>query len=261
MRSVSEPVAESPSILLKAFDLLGSFNHQQRVLTFGELVRESGLPKSTAHRVIAKLLELGAIERHGDGYRVGMRLFAVASASPASALRDVALPHLEALHSHTRQTVHLAVLRGGDAVYLEKLRHLAAIPSPSLVGGSIPAHCTAVGKVLLAARDDDDLEQRLAAGLVRRTPRSVVDAAQLRAELLHVRTEGFAMEHGEAAAGLACLAMPIWFGDRVLAAISVAFPAQAGSARFLRNPLRETAADISRAIRAHDRPDWLPPST
>lgn len=142
----------APSILWKAFDVLGAFRADRRVLTFAEVSRASGLPKSTTHRVLAMLLEMGAVERQGHGYRIGLRIFAMGSCSAEVALRDLALPVLQEIHRLTRQTVHLAVLRGGDVVYIEKLRTRVALPTPAVVGERLPAHCTAIGKSLLPTR-------------------------------------------------------------------------------------------------------------
>jgi DNA-binding IclR family transcriptional regulator len=254
---VLEP-PESPSILLKAYELLTAFSHRRRVMTLSDLARASGLPKSTVHRILARLLEIGAVERHGDAYRIGMSLFAVASCSPASALRDVAAPHLEDLHSRTRQTIHLGVLRGSDVFYLEKLRHLGSIRTPTFVGGRLPAHCTAIGKALLAAEDQNDLAELLTGPLTARTARSITDPQRLRAEFKEIRVAGLATDDEEAAPGLACVAVPIPLGDRAIGGISVSFPAAAGAGQVLRNALRETAARISRSLDAHDA--WIPPA-
>ena len=249
--------AESSSILLKASDVLNAFSHRRRVQTLSELARASGLPKSTVHRVIAKLVEIGLVERYNDCYRIGLPVLALASCSPASAMRDKALPHLEELHVRTGQTVHLAVLRGDDVVYLEKLSHDTAAPSPSSVGGRIPAHCTAVGKAMLATRTETELRQLLTGPLRARTPLTITDPGRLRMQLARIRAAGVATETGEAAVGLACVGVPIRHGQQTIGGVSVAFPASAGSTQLIENLLRESAVRISRVL---TRMDWVPPS-
>ncbi|WP_217576678.1 IclR family transcriptional regulator [Streptomyces sp. GbtcB7] len=248
---------ETSSILWTARHILGAFSHHRRLMTLSEISRASGVPKSTVHRVIARLMEIEAVERHGDGYRIGMSLFALGSYTPESALRDIAMPHLEELHTRSRQTVHLAVLRGTEVVYLEKLRHPASTPSPSLVGGRNPAHCTAVGKVLLAAQDEEESDRRLRAKLETRTARTITDPLRLRSQLTGIRAAGIGVERGEAAAGLACAAVPVSAGGQTVAAVSVAFPASAGSGEVFHSLLRETAARVSRSLSAQCTGEWF----
>lgn len=220
----------APSVLKKAFDVLGSFSPDRRVLSFSQISRESGLPKSTTHRVLAMLLEMGAVEQYEDGYRIGLRMFAVGACSAEVALRNLALPAMEALHRLTRQTLHLAVLRGPDIVYIEKLRTQLAVPTPAVVGASLPAHLTAVGKALLAE------------------DKSAPRPAALTRELALTRARGFATDREESVKGLACIAVPIMAGGSAVAAISVAFPAGAGTGEVLLNSLRETATRIGRSV-------------
>lgn len=239
--------AVAPSILWKAFDVLGAFSHRHRVLTLAQIARHTGLPKSTVHRVLAMLADTGAVEPTEAGYRVGLRMFALGALPPEAALREAALVHLEQLHRYTSQTLHLAVLRGGDVVYLEKLPSRNGVPSPALVGDRLPAYCTAVGKVLLAHSGDADAAAALTGPWRRRTARSLASAEQLRRQLQSIRADGLAVDREEAAEGLACVAVPILVHDRAVAAISVAFPASAGSGQVLVSPLRQTAAAIARS--------------
>ncbi len=144
----------NPSVLWKAFDVMNAFSHQNRVLTLSEIARLSGLPKSTTYRILMMLLEAKALERVDNGYTIGIRMFSVGSLSVDARRRELAMPHLERLRRVTRQTVHLAILRDTDVVYLEKLPSLASPGTPAFVGGRLPAHRTGVGKALLAFSDD-----------------------------------------------------------------------------------------------------------
>jgi DNA-binding IclR family transcriptional regulator len=241
------PSGAAPSVLWKAFDVLGAFSHRHRVLTLAQIVRYTGLPKSTVHRVLAMLLDTGAVEQAGGGYRIGLRLFSLGALPLEAALREAALVHLEELHRYTGQTLHLAVLRGADVVYLEKLPGRKGVPTPALIGDRLPAHCTAVGKALLAFSGDAAAGEVLAGPLRRRTARSLASAEQVRGQLDGVRASGVAIDREESADGLACVAVPVLVGDHAVAAVSVAFPASAGNGQVLVNPLRQTAAAISRS--------------
>lgn len=243
---------EVASILSKATDVLNAFTRASRSMTLSELARASGLAKSTVHRVAARLVEIGALDKRGDYYSIGMGMFSLGALSAEMTLREIAMPHLEALHMRTGQTVHLAVLRGASVIYLEKLQAPGAHRSPSTIGGDMPAHATAVGKVLLAA-DIDKISPVLQHGdLVAVTSRTIIDPVRLHSELRAVRAHGFAVEREEAAVGLACVAAPIRVHNSTVAALSVAFPALSDDSR-VRDPLRATATNISRSLTSHCR--------
>jgi DNA-binding IclR family transcriptional regulator len=240
MLGVESRTTTSPSVLSKAFVVLDTFNHTRRVLTLSDIARRSGLPKSTVHRVLAMLLDVGAVERAGQGYRVGLRMFSLVSCSTEAQLRDVALPHLERLRRITRQTVHLGVLEGAEVVYLEKLVSHRSPPTPAMVGGRLRAASTGVGKALLAFSRGGVGSQNESSPLG--------ESPDFDACLRDVRVRGVAADREEVARGLACAAVPIIVGNQVVAAVSVGFEASAGSGELFTNPLRETAAAVSRAL-------------
>ena len=85
---------EPPSILSKAFDLLRAFDQTARVMTLSELARAANLPKSTVHRLLARLIDLDVIEHHAQGYRLSLSLIQLGATTPAAGLRELAAPHL-----------------------------------------------------------------------------------------------------------------------------------------------------------------------
>lgn len=238
-----------PSILSKAFDLLNAFNAQERVMTLNQLTLASGLPKSTVHRLLARLIELGAIEPHRSGYKVGLAMFRLGSMPPAVEMRDRALPHLAALQRFTGQTVHFAVLRGADVVYLAKLPTGSSPSALSQVGARLPAHCTSVGKALLAHEPAPDLDARLPETLPRLTPNSLGTLAELRTELGQVREMGLAFECEESQLGLACVGAPIIVNEYAVAALSVSYRCESPLPRGMYSMIRETATAIGLAVR------------
>lgn len=239
--------ATASSVLWKAFNVLDSFSHGHRVMTLSEIARQSGLPKSTTHRILMMLIEVQAVERVEHGYKIGLRMFTRGALCADASLRDVALPHLERLRRLTRQTVHLAVLQDADVVYLEKLPSLVSPRTPALVGGRLKAHLTGVGKVLLAF---SDLPVPANIPLTSQTPSAFGAPKPLRHYLETVQRTGIAGDREQAARGLACVAAPVMVGGRAIAAISVAFAAKDGNGEVFVNPLRETAAGLARAVAA-----------
>lgn len=242
--------SKAPSVLWKAFDVLGAFSHRRRVLSLSDISRYSGLPKSTAHRVLAMLVEVGAVEAVADGYQVGLKMFSLGVLPPEAALREAALPHLEELHRQAGQTLHLAILRDADVIYLEKLLPRGrALTMPSVIGDRMPATCTGVGKVLLAFSPEAVRETALAGPLPRRTARSLGSLDDVRRELTAIAGRGYAFDQEEAAPGVSCVAVPVLGADGcAVAAISVSYPAVSGNPRALIAPLRETAAAIAKSL-------------
>ena len=241
---------DAPSILSKAFELLRAFNTQDRVLTLSELARASQLPKSTVHRLLARLMELDAVEPHRGGYKLSLSLIQFGANTPAAALRDIAMPYIAALHRWTSRTVHLAVLRKFDVVYLEKLAPTGTTVSLTSVGARLPANCTALGKALLAGEDLDDLAAFLPSPLPMLTPQSIKDIGTLITELRGVRESGLARESNEALMGVACTAAPIIVHGFTIAAVSVTRPNSEPMNPKEQTALRDTAAGIAREARA-----------
>ncbi|MFC9978378.1 IclR family transcriptional regulator [Gordonia sp. NPDC127522] len=245
--NVSTP---TPSILSKAFDVLNAFNSRNRVMSLRDLALASGLPKSTVHRLLARLIELGAIEQEGAGYRIALSMFQLGALPPEVDMRDRALPHLAALHRYTRQTVHFGVLRGTDVVYLEKVPVVRSVSVISEIGARLPAHCTAVGKTLLAYEDPEALRSQLDDPLPRLTPRSVGNVAALLADLETIRHQGIAVEREEAQLGMTCFGAPVVVNGSTVAAVSASFELGSPLPKDLSLALRKTAAGIAAAVKA-----------
>ncbi len=210
-------------MLSRAFALLTCFTEADGDLSLAELSRRTGIPKATVHRLVSQLAHWGAVEQTPAGVRLGMRLFELGQLAPRQRdLREAARPHMEDLRQATADTVHLAVLDGSDVVYLEKLTGRRGPPLPSRVGGRMPAHCTGVGKSLLAFSPDATVAEVVASGLVRRTPRTITIPAVLLRELADIRRSGLAFDREESTPGVVCVACPVLgrTGD-VVAAVSI----------------------------------------
>jgi len=225
---------EPPSILAKAVDVLRAFNGVDRVMSLTEIARAAHLPKSTAHRVLMRLVRLDAVEAQPAGYRLSVRIVEMGAYTPAAALRDIALARLVSLNQRTNLTVHLGVLRGGDVVLLERIGAFGALVGHRAVGDRLPANCTAMGKALLAGEADDALARLLPAPMPALTEHSVTDLAALHlvgeprladAGQLGgeggVRETGFAYEVEEAERGVACVAAPIIVRGATTGAVSL----------------------------------------
>lgn len=235
----------------KALALLSAFDSTTATLGVTELARRVRLPKSTAFRLLSTLESSGFVERRGTGYCVGHRLFELGNLTPNCRprnLRDVALPYMVELLEVTHQTVHLAVLDGTDVLYLEKLFEHANVPSPSYVGGRVPARCSGIGKAMLAFAGPEVLRRVLDEPVERRTPYTMVSPGLFLEELGRARRDGVAFDREEVRLGLTCVGAPIRHRDGTIAGISVAGATGRFDPERAVNGLRRAAAAITQQL-------------
>src|SRR5699024_6986360 len=182
-------------MLDKTVLILDYLASEGRAFRLTELSSGTGLSKTTVHRLVGELVRHGLLERSGHSYTLGGRLFYLGSSVPHRwDPREVALPFLHDLFDATSGTVQLGVRRVHEVVYVAPFHGHDALPLPSRIGGSLPLHCTGVGKALLAFSTSELVEEVLAGSLPRMTPRSLDEPERLRAAIAQVRTSGLAYE-------------------------------------------------------------------
>ncbi len=191
--------------------------------TFSSLVDELGLAKSTTSRLLQALERSRLVHRDRAGaFRPGA-LFSLHAARPSALhdLSELARPTMEHLSELSRETVNLAVPRGSQLVQIDQVDSHYLIGAMNWVGVDVPAHCTALGKVLYAY----GALPVPPGNLERRTPHSPVDRAQLDHALVEVRRRGWAASLDELELGLAAVGAPVRTVDgAVVAAVSVSGP-------------------------------------
>jgi DNA-binding IclR family transcriptional regulator len=230
--------------------ILDSFDGPQG-FTLAQVVARTGLPRSSAHRILEHLVKVGWLRRDELHYHLGLRIMELGTlAGYQHQLRGAAAAHLYELAHSTGMTVHLAVLDGPEIVYLDKLGGPASLRVPSRVGGRAPASCTGVGKVLLAHAGEAALDAMLRHPLPRLTPVSISSERRLRAELEHVQDRGIAFDREESACGLACVAAPIGTPGSPAAAVSVCGPISRINLEHLVGPVRATAQAVWASVSA-----------
>ncbi|HWJ66528.1 MAG TPA: IclR family transcriptional regulator [Nocardioides sp.] len=215
------------TVLGKAVAILRAFRADDRLLPLAELVRRTGLPKGTVHRVAADLVQHRLLEKTAHGYRLAGGLFELGMrAATERTLLELAMPFLQDLYERTHETVHLGVREGTEVVYVAKIGGHRQARSPSRQGGRMPMHCTAIGKALLAHAGPDVRAAVLEGPLPRRTPHTVVAPGLLEQQLDRTLETGIAHEREESTVGLLCVATPVLDADgrTALAAISITGP-------------------------------------
>lgn len=198
----------------------------QEPVNVAALMRASGYPRPTVHRIVAALIvERLLVENERSGMlALGPRLIQLASRSwGRSELRLAAVDELKRLRDLTGETVHLAVPNGSSMVYIEKLESPSAVRMTSRIGTSVSLHATAVGKAYLAALDEAALAPLLQGlPLPRYTANTATDIAALRAQVALTRTRGWSVDNEENEAGIFCFGAVIRGGTGApVAAISV----------------------------------------
>jgi DNA-binding IclR family transcriptional regulator len=204
------------ALIVNAFDRVGT------VLRLDQVTARTGLPRSSAGRILNQLHTSGLLHHTPDGYSLATSTLPAAGVVDHSPLRSVASPVLERLHADTGLVVHLGVLLGVDVVYLDKVAGSNGASVPTRVAGRSPAHASALGKAMLARLRAEDLDAMLGDALRKCTPATIADLPTLHQELARIRSRrGLAYDDQELAVGLSSIAVPITMSDTEIAGLSL----------------------------------------
>jgi IclR family acetate operon transcriptional repressor len=255
-----EPTASARSGRLVAVDrtlpIVKELGRHPRGIALDQLARDTGLPKSTLHGMLASLCHAGFAEQDELGrYRIGLEFLRVAfEFHETRDAYDLVYPALDAIARRLGEPAFFAQLDGAEIVYSAIAEPpSAAFRALARIGGRRPAFCTALGKAILAYTLADDAGAHdfiaLHGPLERRTPNSIVTRASFAAELARVREQGYATDSEEGEVGLNCLALPIFLESRTLpaGAISVA----AFASRTPLDALVDARAEIREIVERH----------
>jgi DNA-binding IclR family transcriptional regulator len=193
--------------------------------TLSGLAADLSVPKSTLHGILRTMEARGWLQSVGASYRLGVRsLLPGAGYLEADAVVSVSSSILDDLVAELDETVHLGQLDHREIVYLAKRDSVQPLRLFSSVGRRLPAHATALGKVLLAQRTDDEVDALLDFPLRRLTPATIVEPEPLRRALDDIRRQGYAIDAGESAVGVTCTAVAIKTGPTHQYALSCTAP-------------------------------------
>ena len=242
--------------LRKALLLIEALATSPRSLTAVQLSRTLKLTRPTVYRILKTLAQHGFVTREeGDpSYRLSFKLLDLGQrVLERTDLLDVARPVLRKLGAHCRETVHLAVPEDGRMVYLDKLEGSGPFCTNSRLGRSVPMHCTALGKSILAFLPPPKATAVLMHhGMPRHTAHTIVALAPMERELARVRRQGYAIDDVEFEEGVRCIGGPV-FDHRgtPIAAISISAPLSRmplAKTQEVGALVREGAASISSAM-------------
>ena len=194
-----------------------------------EMNRDLGITTGTAYRLARTLVGAGFAEQNPENrkYRLSGKVVTLAGKLRRDVdLRELAEPLLAALADESRETVNLGTLSGGEIVYLEKISSPELMTIEVRAGSHVVAHCTGMGKAILAYVSPEELDRYLrATTFPRLTKQTITTAPRLRKELEAIRQRGYAIDQSELLEDVRCVAAPILNGRRrPVAAISISTP-------------------------------------
>ncbi|MDN5568531.1 MAG: DNA-binding transcriptional regulator KdgR [Paracoccus sp. (in: a-proteobacteria)] len=222
---------ENAAAVLKVFAVIESLAKERRA-TLADIAQRAMTSKTTAHRLLQTMVDLGYVEQEPETEKYGLtlKLFGL-GARVLDGQKDLLRAcdrEMGKLSRATGESINLGVMDDVDqrVAYIHKYDSAYNLSMQSTLGKRNPLHSTSLGKALLAFRDDEEIRHRLdRMELTRLAPRTITDPEQLRAELAQARAQGYAEEVEESEAGVRCIAAPVLdHAGKSVAAISIAFP-------------------------------------
>ncbi|NCC06600.1 MAG: IclR family transcriptional regulator [Clostridia bacterium] len=197
----------------RIFSIIEILSEHPKGISLQDVANESGLPKSTAHRLLSSLITLGYAVQDSftTHYRLTLKMFELSSGIVNDMdILMVARPHLDRLARQSGETVHLVIQDGIDVVYLYKAEAGQSMRMSSRVGRRIPMYCTGVGKAILATQSYGEAERVWQKSKIQRlTQNTVVDFENFIEQLKQVRLAGYATDDEENELGIRCVALSL----------------------------------------------------
>ena len=236
----------------RALDILLFIFRERREMGITQIAGELGLYKSTVHQDLSTLMERGFIEQNPvtSKYWLGVKLFSLGMLyKDKMRIQDLARPFTEKLAERFLEVVHLGILEHdernpGRVLLIDKVETQNVLTLTPEIGTGTSAHCSAMGKALLAYQPDDYLQKLAKKKLERYTPNTITDFQELRRELSRIRAQGYSIDREEIELGLICIGAPVFtIQNKVIAAISVSGP----TTRITPDRIPEIIAEVKEA--------------
>ena len=224
MSNVTTDSGEFIQSIERGLAVLSSFSTAHPRLTLSQAAQLTDLSRATARRILHTFVTLGYVRSDGKYFEPTPKVLDLGYAYLSSLqLGDIAQPTMEALSDQVRESVSLAVLDGAEIVYVARVPTKRIMSISLALGSRLPAHCTSMGRVLLAGIPPDALRPMMTVWpLTARTDRTVVELTKLCAVIGRVRSDGYAVLDQELEDGVRSIAVPI--SDRsgqVVAALNI----------------------------------------
>jgi IclR family pca regulon transcriptional regulator len=218
--------AEQPDFvtaLARGLAVIRAFGAHSNRMSLAEIARRVELPRATVRRSLITLETLGYVETDGKTFMLTPQVLSLGHSYLTSMpVTRVVRPHLEKMSALFNEGSSAAILDHDDAVFLARVqvrRHFIAEPT----GSRIPAYCTSMGRVLLAAQSDEMIEEYLARIEPHAyTPRTITNLAKIRDAIFEARAVSYSIVEEELDVGVMAISIPIKDAhDRTVAALGV----------------------------------------
>lgn len=242
--------------IVKAVWVINTLADAGQSLSLSQMSAKLQISKSTLHGIVSTLVDVGFVvqEQQTGRYRLGTRLFEIGGAICNQwNVRKIAYPLIQQIVAEIDETVHMAVLDGGEVLYINKQESTNSIRIVTDIGVKLPAHCTGLGKALLSGLGMLELQRLIKQkGLTKHTETTITDPDELWKELEKIRRLGYAVDEQEFVEGLRCVAVPIYnHSGEIISALSISGPVsrmRAEKFSLCRGSLLAAAVDISRQM-------------
>jgi IclR family pca regulon transcriptional regulator len=242
--------------LARGLAVIEAFDRMHAAMTLSDVARRAGVTRATARRLLHTLVELGYAATDGKLFTLRAKTLNLGYSYLSSlGLVEISQPLMTELAAEVHEACSASVMDGNDVIYVARVPSAQRIMSITLgVGSRLPAHCTSMGRVLLAGLSEDGLEAFFAnTALPRLNERTVTDPVKLREIIKKTAQQGYALVDGELEPGLISLAAPIRDAKcKVVAALNVSTHSSRTTPKRaqadLLPPLLRTAGMISHAL-------------
>jgi IclR family pca regulon transcriptional regulator len=210
--------------LARGLSVIESFEGYREGRSIVEIAASTGLSRASIRRILLTLGLLGYVERSRQVFRLKTQVLRLGfSYLSSSSVVEAARPVLERITEATHESSSMSMLDGGEIVYVARSAASRVLAAGLSVGSRLPAYCTSMGRVLLAALPDNELDAYLRVLKPKAyTPKTLVRIPELRKVILNVRDRGYAIVNEELETGLRSVAVPVSTrGGRIVAAINV----------------------------------------
>jgi DNA-binding IclR family transcriptional regulator len=253
--------------IMRACALLKCFSKKDSSYKPSELANLLKIDRSTVYRILLSLEKCGMVEKNAETgkYSLGVAVLQMGTIYlHSTGLFTVAHPLMIELVDRTKETVHLTILRGDRALYIDKIDSPRSLTMSSEIGNSLPLYLTGVGKVLLAYQSSQKIKQYIDTyELVGVTKNTITSKIRLMEELNKIRDKGFAEDNRESSEEVGCVAVPIFnHHQNIIAALSVSGPYQRillpGVKKTMIMEAKAVAAQISEKMGHQNKlePEW-----
>ncbi len=245
------------SSLDKSLQVLDYLSKNPKGISLSELTAKSGFPKSTIHHILSTFLPYEYVLQDFETkkYSLGFKFLSLGKIILDNIdLRKIANPHLHRLHQESGEAVHLAILRNGKVVYIDKIDKPGGLTLATYVGFSTDPHAAAGGKILLSGLDPHAITQIYKEqSLKAYGKKTITTLDKLMNELRKIRKQGYAIDDEEYYEGVRCVAAPIRAGEQIVAAISITGSTFTMTLERINGKLRDWVVETAERISAEMR--------